>query len=469
MGQRSTKHSREQVIRQSDFSGGLNLLVSPEALAENELSQAENWEFAYPTNKLQTREGLTLIKNVGVDIDTLFYADNHDAFYFSSSGWLYEYVNGVVTNLGELTGTDVPKFTLWGNKILIASGQSLQSYDSFGALTDTGSPDADIVFTRVGRVVIAKTGSDTLIYSGVGDEENWSVGNDGDSIEIDIGYQDGGDIISIEPLATDIVVFKSSGGIFRVAGEFPDWAVYEITRSQSAFTRFATVQFGNDVFFLSGTGFMSLNAVQEYGNVKTSMEGFKINSALVAVIDAGARIWSLPSKGQIWVRTQNTNYIWVYHTLIKAWTKFKMHGEVTGQASLDDGSEYISIGQGIYKLEGETDDGVDIECFLKTKRYVARNEYLLKRLTLHYYGVELESKGSMTVGLMTKNFLIPRSGDIAFSDDDVAYSDDDVLVAINYNKIDARTSYRTSEIELFVHMTKGSLLLKELILNVVEV
>jgi len=70
---------------------------------------------------------------------------------------------------------------------------------------------------------------------------------------------------------------------------------------------------------------------------------------------------------------------------------------------------------------------------------------------------------------MTKNFHIPQSGDTAYTDDDIAYSDDDVLVATNYNKIDARTSYRTDNIELFVYMSRGSLQLKELILNIVEV
>jgi len=367
MGRRNTKHSNEQILRQSDFSGGLNLLVSPEALKGNELSQAENWEYSYPTNKLKTREGIELVKDVGVDIDTLFYADNHDAFYYSSSGWLYKYVGGETTNIGELSGSSVPKFTLWGNKILIASGQELQSYDGT-TLDDTGSPDSDIVFTRAGRVVIAKTGTDKLIYSGIGDETNWAVGTEADSIEIDIGYKDGGDIISVEPLATDVVVFKSSGSIFRVAGEYPDWAVYEITRSQTAFTRFTTVQVGNDVFFLSGTGFMSLKAVQEYGNVKTSVEGFKINSALVAIIDSGAKIWSIHSKGQIWVRPEVTDYIWVYHILTRAWTKFKMKGIVTGHVSLDDGTEYISIGQKIYSIGGQQDEGEDFECFLKTKR-----------------------------------------------------------------------------------------------------
>ena len=468
MGRKSTKHQREQVLRQSDFGGGLNLIVNEEALADNELSQAENWEYAYPTAKLKTRDGVTLIKNVGVDIDTLFYADNAlGAFFYSSNGTLYKYKSGITTNLGSLLGENLPQFTLWSDKILIASGGSLQSYDG-ATLDDTGSPDTDIVFTRVGRVVIAKTGTDKLIYSGVGDETNWTIANDGDSLELDIGYKDGGDIISVVPLATDVVVFKSSGSIFRIVGEYPDWAIYEITRSQSALTKFATIQIGNDVFFITATGFMSLKAVQEYGNIKTSSEGYKINEALTAIVDSGARLWNIASKGQIWVRPEYSEYIWVYHINIKAWTKFKMLGVVTGHTSFDDGKEYISIGQKIYMIDGTQDEGENFYCYLKTKKYVSRNQFLLKRITVHYHGAT-DAVGSLSTGLLTMPISVLYSGDIAYLDDDIAYSDDDVLVSADFNKVEMRTSYRTNYIELFIRLQQGSIILKELILNTVEV
>lgn len=468
MAKRSTKHSKEQQLRQSDFGGGLNLVVNTESLAENELSQAENWEYEFPTNKLKTREGLELVKDMGVDIETLFYADNHDAFYFSSNTTLYDYVNGIVTNLGTLTGNDLPKYAIYDNMVLIASGQALQSYDGIGTLDSTGSPDADMVFTRVGRVVIAKAGTDKLIYSGVGDVTNWTAGTDSDMIEVDVGYKDGGDIIAVVPLASDVVIFKSSGSIFRLVSEYPDWALYEITRSQSAYTRFATVQVGNEVFFLAPSGFMSLKAVTEYGNVKTSMEGYKINNALVEFISSGARIWSVLSKGQIWVRPTVDEQIWVYHIATGAWTKFKMLGAVTGHCSLDGGEEYVSIGQKLYKIGGTQDEGVDFNCYLKSKKYVARNQYLLKRITVHYYGYT-EAVGSVSSGLLTLNINIPSSGDIAFSDTDIAYSDTDKLVSVNLNKVETRTSYRSDYVELFVKLDSGSIVLKELILNIVEV
>ena len=123
MARRSSKHTNENLLRINDFSGGLNLTINEEAIKNNELSQAENWEYSYPTGKLKTREGITLVKDVGVDIDTLFYADNLDIFLFSSGTTLYKYAGGNVTNIGTLNGADIPTFALWDtDKVLIASG-----------------------------------------------------------------------------------------------------------------------------------------------------------------------------------------------------------------------------------------------------------------------------------------------------------------------------------------------------------
>jgi len=467
MPKRSTKHNREQILRYVDFSGGLNLSQNEETIKDNELSQAENWEYSFPTGKLKTRDGLEFVKNLGVNIDTLFYADNLKIFLFSSGNTLYKLVGDVSTNLGTLSSTDVPQYALWGDKVLIASGGTLQSYDGT-TLNSTGSPDTNIVFIRVGRVVVSKSGSDKLTFSGIGDEENWAIGTDADMIEIDIGYKDGGDIISVVALATDIVVFKDSGSIFRVAGEYPDWAVYEITRSQTALTRFATVQAGNDVFFLSPTGFMSLNAVQEYGNIKTSEEGYKVNHELAISADSGAKIWHVSSKGQIWVRTETSEYIWIYHTPIRAWTKFKFPSIITAHTSLDDGTEYVAMDQTLYKINGYTDDGVDIISNLRLKKQVARNEYFIKRMSLEYFR-HIESLGSISTGLLSIPFSIPATGDIAYLDTDTAFSDNDLLVELNANKLDAQVRYRTEVIEPQVQLTTGSITLKNLILNIVEV
>ncbi len=465
MAKKSTKHRSERVINYADLGGGLNLSVSEESIADNELSQAENWEYSFPTGKLTTREGLTLVKDLGVSVDTLFYADNLGFFLFSSGATLYKLVGDTTTNIGTLSSTDAPNYTLWGDMVLIASGGTLQSYDGT-TLDDTGSLDTSLVFTRVGRVVIVN--GDTLHYSGVGDEENWTVGSDSDAIEIQAGYKDGGEIISVIPLATDVVVFKSSGSIFRIAGEYPDWAMYEITRSQTALTRFSTVQNGNNVYFLSPTGFMSLLAVQEYGNVKTSEEGYKINTALAESADSGAKVWSLPSKGQIWVRPETSEYVWVYHTFNNAWTKFKMSGTVTAHTSLDNGSNYIIIGTSLYLIEGDTDNGSPFVCNMKAKKFVARDDFIIKRVSLEYFR-HTEAVGSVTLGQLSLSFNILSSGDIAYSDDDIAYSDTDPLAEVNVNKLDKRASYRTEFIEPFIQLQSGSITIKNIKLNIVEV
>ena len=287
-------------------------------------------------------------------------------------------------------------------------------------------------------------------------------------LEVDIGYKDGGDIVAVVPMSSDVVVFKSSGSIFRLVGEYPDWAIYEITRSQSLLTRFSIVQSQNDVFFLSPTGFSSLRAVQEYGNVKTSEEGYKVNSAISEIADTGAKVWSLPSKGQIWVRPETSEYVWVYHTINKAWTKFKMPGAVTGHASVDSGTEYISIGQNIYTVGGDDDNGTAITGYMKGKKFTAPNNYLIKRLRAEYTQ-NSPVTGSISTGLLSVPFVVTLAGDIAFSDTDIAYSDTDPLVFVDDNRIDSRASYRAKFVEPFVSTDSGSLTMREIILNIVEV
>ncbi len=467
MAKRRSRHANEQTVRLSNFSGGLNLSVIEEQIADNELSQAENWEFSYPTGKLKTRDGLTLVKDVGVAIDTLFYADNIGEFLFSSGTTLYSLVGDTVTNLGTLSSSSAPQYALFKDKVLIASGGTLQSYDG-ATLADTGSPIGDIVFVRAGRAVVAEIGADTLIYSGVADETNWTTGTDADMVKIDVGQSDGGDITAIVALSTDVVVFKSSGSIFRVVNEYPDWVVYEITRTQTTLARDAVVQSGNNAYYLSPTGFMSLRAVQEYGDVKTSEEGFKVNTRLADSADSGAKVWNVASKGQIWVRKETSNYIWVYHTINKAWTYFSYSGTITAHTALDDGTNYVSMGTKIYTVSGYQDEGVDYICTLKLKKFTAIDQYLIKRMMIDYFREE-EAIGSLSTGLLSLTFNISSSGDIAFEDDDIAYSDTDPLIVINENRLDLKSSYRVDYIEPIIQIESGSITLKEIIFKIVEV
>ncbi len=85
--------------------------------------------------------------------------------------------------------------TKWKGLSPIASGDKLQEYNYQTLKTiDTSQV---CVFTRASRVVVAKTGSDLLIYSAVGDVNRWHSNDASARKDVNIGYGDGGDIVGI--------------------------------------------------------------------------------------------------------------------------------------------------------------------------------------------------------------------------------------------------------------------------------
>jgi len=53
-----TKHSGTRIVHFTDFSGGLNHTLPPEALAENECVVLLNWEYDFSSGVLKTRDGI---------------------------------------------------------------------------------------------------------------------------------------------------------------------------------------------------------------------------------------------------------------------------------------------------------------------------------------------------------------------------------------------------------------------------
>lgn len=232
-----------------------------------------------------------------------------------------------ITLKGTLTGSLVPFSTVWGDppvSVLIASGSNLQKIESDTLSTISDSPTCDIVLRKAGRVVVASSTNDTLKYSGVGDETNWTGGTSSDAVELEVGYQSGGTINGVVPMGNDLIVFKTDGTIYRVISEYPDWSVVEIGRNMYNLNRFSCVQMMNDVIFLDRFhGIRMISAVQEYGDVKAGPFGEKINATLVRELGDDCRMWYLPSRAELWVKP-DTGYkkVYVYSFFKNAWTTF---------------------------------------------------------------------------------------------------------------------------------------------------
>ena len=186
----SNKHANAQRILYPGFTGGLNLSVSSEHLAKNELKEAKNVEYSTRTGSMRVRGGLVwsgkfdhrVLEVVPVSGRRGFLArladtpnNNRTAAYFRWNNiWP---VSGnlppdkISSPLSVAVWEDASGKECW----LIACGLLLYKFsdDPVPTLTRlTYSPtDCRLVFVRNGRVGVV-SGKDDIIFSSVGDCES---------------------------------------------------------------------------------------------------------------------------------------------------------------------------------------------------------------------------------------------------------------------------------------------------------
>jgi len=493
----------------ADFTGGLNLSVPDELLADNECKELVNFEFT-DGGALQTREGLKKLFEHTAGVGKLFYANNVDTLFFQSGTRVYYWDGEDLVLIGDLAGTDIANFAEWSDEVLVASGGSLQKiippevekvigedvgtgddeqtdfyveyhpikpdsetiyldgdpqtreddytidYDegliTFNTPPASGvaitadytprykiesceSPDCNFVFVKDGRVVITKKGTDTLNWSGVGDETNWEFsGTESDALQLQVGYKDGGNITALTVLANDLFVFKDNKKLYRVIGHYPDWMVTLVSADIYCSNPDAICRYGNNAAYVDRDGYRELRTVVEYGDVKTFDEGEKINAYARKYMELDTvRLWHVKKKGQIWLKLQESKEVFVYSYLFGSWSKFVFPQQINSLAeSLD--KVYVSAGNSVYSLDGFDDDGEAIENRLVTKKILPMYglRYILKKIKVFYGGI---TSGTINIGFkgtdLVKQIDFDSSEDIAYLDDDIAYLDNDKLTIMS--------------------------------------
>lgn len=127
----STKHSDQQVVARTDFSGGLNTSLAIEMIADNELADCSNMDVDQSTKLLKTISGAKTVLKPSFVIKYVI----HDKINFA---WLLVDTNRQVyrsdlttvsAQIGKLNGTLAPKYTEWENGVLVVSGSLLQYFD----------------------------------------------------------------------------------------------------------------------------------------------------------------------------------------------------------------------------------------------------------------------------------------------------------------------------------------------------
>ncbi len=336
---RTAKHNAAQIAF-SDFMGGINVMSDGDMIAQNELQVCQNLWFAGFQRSLSPRGGLSKPKvTFDNEVMSVYYdVDTNTFLTFTIDGSIYrvETIDKAPEKIGSLTGTRRPICAKFQDRIWIASGDYLQSYDyaaKDSISTILGSPKCDIVFQRFARLCVAMTGSDRITYSATGDGETWSTDdNDASSGQwIDVGYGDSGDVIAIAPLATDLMIFKSNGMVYQLTGDadVSSWAVYRIATETDIVGRQCAMPVGNDVIFVTRGGLRTLATTMDYGNIATGDIGQKF-TALVTQGQYEPRLFNLRRRKLLLIRpTADWHYMIAFNYALGSATTLQFAIPVT--------------------------------------------------------------------------------------------------------------------------------------------
>ena len=413
---RSNKHQSNKITF-AGLTGGVNVSQTGEQIGDTDMQECENFIYGRNSQKLVGRGGLSapfyafeaVVKDLFYDVDT----NTVSIFLADKASYSMVVSEAAATLMGYLTGTAIPTCVKFQDKLWIASGGLLQYYDYSGAngiFTVTSSPICNIVLERFARLAVIATGSDRVTYCATGDGVTWTINTNDPSMAqwIDVGYGDSGDIVSVVPLATDLIVLKSNGKIYQFAGDadYTSWVVYNVANNADVKGISCAANIGNGVVFLSNRGLKSLNAVMDYGNIAATDIGDKFNS-LITNSMYEPRMFHLRRHSTILIRpTDDWTYFISYNYLLNAATVVKFAIPI---ASIVETADEIIVASGtqLFKLADDyaTDNGAAISYKLKPKDTIGNDQLLLKsidtKLTADYAGTATVTADNLQITVPT--------------------------------------------------------------------
>ena len=406
--------------------------VPSESLARNELKEAVNVELSASTGAMTVRGGLFHHCQTGTEVEGVAALPGKRGFllrgFYKYSAGTWKELDKIFTwnrleeVIGTLTVNDEISIAEWDGDYLVASGGKLQKLKTRNTLeleTIESSPSrCRQVFVKSGRAGVV-TDDNRIIFSGVGDCEEWTNAPDDESTAqyLEVGYKDGMNITAVVPLSRDLIVFKSpegepdKGTIFRITGDYPEWTVIEAAHNIGTFSRKSVQAVGNDVYFATVSGLASLSAVTSYGEIQAQWPDRKVSAAMSKILSADAQLWNIPVKQQLWVKPhKGSKVIWVLDYVRGIWTQYEYPGEVI-YADGSSGSVYLIIGKSIYEqMDGKTSDTNEtrsgenaITAKMTMGTLLTGNQVLIRRAFSSFL-IQPESRAELKLGKFTMNF-----------------------------------------------------------------
>lgn len=453
MPQHGGKHQQEQPLELLDFTGGLNVGVPASMIEDNECQVLTNFYLDPMSGKPRTRYPLvrhsSSAPSAGAGaVDSLYYWNS--TWFMSVNQTLY-YLdsNKDPVSLGLLNSNSPPVYCPYNNKLIVASGGTLQYTDTTpSALADvSNAPTATFCFEKHGRVISGgdTTNIDRISASNFHDETAWtgsvkpsreykagsaeSTGpEDIDDDYADVGWKDKLTVVGMTEFAEGLyLVFKTSDSEYRsyflteLDESYPRAKL--VSSSHAAITHRAIVGVLDRLLFMEKHNVASIVGTDRQGKIIVdSNPGLKLGSSFAATTSAFAVVY--PRDYQVWFIPDPTEpFAYIYHYTRRAWSKFDFtkysSGSATGSYKIHsafylpgDGYLYLGCDDGyIYKYDHsdiryQDYDGTtrtDYKQSLRTKVYdiSSRREQVVKRPLLHLY--ELFGTGSSDGTLYLKD------------------------------------------------------------------
>ena len=338
------KHANQQQVVRADFSGGLNTSANIEGIAENQLSYAVNVEIDQATGRLKTVAGTSDIMSFDGIVAAAYDEINGVILLVKSDKSVYAAdlsKNKISRNLGTLTGNLYPVTASWEDGLLIASGGKLQYFN--GAMLDTiaDSPNATSVYIRAGRVLV--TEGNTVHYSGVGDETNWSeeTNDDSSSKFVEAGYKDGGELLGMLNLSTDVLLIKNNRRVYRLNGEFPNWQISEVSRNVEVSGRLSFCSVADSVFILGRNEVQNIQTTNAYGDMKPQNIATLI-PVEIQNLPANSLLRYVPPLNQLWIIAGSV--VLMFDLVVNSWFKREFNSPVV---------DVISVGNEVFIVQTE--------------------------------------------------------------------------------------------------------------------
>ena len=378
----ANKHANVQTITYRDFSGGLNTNDAPEMIQQNELSKAVNVEVF--KGQLKTVSGTTRVyyQANGTFTDLIYDSIGHKFLLVDSTRNVYVLNDGAISKIGSLTGDSCVAYTAWEDGVLIASGGKMQYYHGGTLETLTDSPDVcHGVFIKSGRVWTFY--DDILKCSHVGDETSWATDTDDESSAqwLQIGYKDGGYIVGVTSLSSDVLIFKSNSHAYHLAGDFPSWNLSEIGRQISCKYYNACVALVNNAVTVGEANVQAIGVTDMYGDMQANNIASKVYGDVLN-LPAVVKPRYIPQLNQIWL-IQNGKQFLFYDANVNGWYYRKFNASVLDAVEVQN-QIYILKATGLYVIDSShmEDDGEPLQWAFNTQSLLSNNRFLIKRIRI---------------------------------------------------------------------------------------